>query len=192
MTLQLVLAPVEEPVNLDTEVKPHCRVEVDDDDVLLSIYIAAAREWCEDFRRQSFITQTWDLYMDSWPTLPLELHRGPVQSVTSVKYTDIDGNENTFDSAGYLVDTISEPARLVLKSSASWPTVELQEINGVVVRYVAGYGNAANDVPQSVRQAILLLTGHLYENREQTIDQSLREIPFGVRELLRPRRVMRF
>ena len=192
LRLKLITAPADEPVELVTEVKPHCRVEINDDDALLLIYMAAAREWAEDFRRQSFITQTWEIYFDTWPTLPVELPRGPVQSITHIKYTDVDGNESTFSSDNYLLDVVSEPARLTLKSTASWPTVELRELNGVYVRYVAGYGDAPTDVPQSVRQAILLLTGHLYENREQSVAEALRDIPFGVQALLRPRRVLRF
>jgi len=192
LRLKLITAPADEPVELVTEVKPHCRVEINDDDALLLIYMAAAREWAEDFRRQSFITQTWEIYFDTWPTLPVELPRGTVQSITHIKYTDVDGNESTFSSDNYLLDAVSEPARLTLKSTASWPTVELRELNGVYVRYVAGYGDAPSDVPQSVRQAILLLTGHLYENREQSVAEALRDIPFGVQALLRPRRVLRF
>ena len=118
----------------------------------------------------AFVSQTWDLYFDNWPGgdvigIPL----WPLASVTSVKYTDEDAAESTLSSSDYLVDTVSRPGRLKLKSSASWPSVTLQELNGIVVRFVAGYGDAASDVPDPIKQAILVQVGELYENREDLL-----------------------
>jgi uncharacterized phiE125 gp8 family phage protein len=57
-------------------------------------------------------------------------------------------------------------------------------INGVEIQVVVGYG-AEDAVPQEYKQAILLLLGHWYENREQvTVGEVAREIPMGVEALL--------
>jgi uncharacterized phiE125 gp8 family phage protein len=82
------------------------------------------------------------------------------------------------------VDTKSEPGRVSLAYSKSWPTTTLRPINGVCVEFEAGYGDAATDVPYRVKQAMLLLIGHLYEHREQSTEKALSEIPFGVKALL--------
>ena len=168
MPTTLVTAAAEEPVTL-TEVKQHLRVDIDDDDFYLQDLIAAARQHVEEnVLSSALITQTWDYIIDDWPGDVITLPKPPLQSVTSVKYTDEDDNELTVSSSDYRVDTDSFPGRIVLKTSASWPTVELKEFGGVVVRFVAGYGLEAA-VPPSIKAAIKLIIGDLYENRENTL-----------------------
>ena len=185
LTLKQATAPASEPVTL-AEAKLHLRVDFDDDDTLIAAQIASAREVVEAIARRALITQTWDLVLDAFPGVYyIDLPLPPLQSVTSVKYVDEDGNEHTFSSTYYIVDTYREPGRLVLASNASWPSNTLQETAGVRVRFVAGYGDDGDDVPAKFKQAILLLIGHYYEHRESVSDErSLAILPQGVRELL--------
>ena len=54
------------------------------------------------------------------------------------------------------------------------------------VRFICGYG-AAGAVPQAIKQAMLLLIGHYFNNREQTITGVMAtEIPQGADALLAP------
>ena len=181
---KLITGPVIEPVTL-AEAKAQCRVDISDDDTLITTLIGDAREYCERIDWRAYLTQTYDLYLDEFPASgEIRFPRPPLQSVTSVKYTDENGVVATLASSTYIVDTISEPARLVLKSNQSWPTVTLQQVNGVVVRFVAGW-TQASDVPRSIKRAMLLLIGHWYENREETtVGAVSRSIEFGVRALL--------
>ena len=52
------------------------------------------------------------------------------------------------------------------------------------VTWWAGYGTDSTDVPQLVKQAIMLLTAHYYERRLASDNFSTEEIPFGVTVLL--------
>lgn len=192
--LELVTAPTEEPISLE-EAKLQCRIDEDltADDQQIRDTIKAARVYCENFRRQKFITQTWDLFMDSFPgsfTLPI----GPVQSITGVYYTPDGDSEQTVNSSNYVTDLVSQPARIVLATAGRWPSDSLTPVNGVKVRFVAGYG-AATAVPDDVKAAIKLLVGHLYENREEvTVAQGLTAVrlPLGIWDLMFPDRVIRF
>lgn len=194
MVWKVQTGPTQEPVTLP-EAKAQCRVDIDDDDKLISSYIVSARRTAELIARRAFITQTIDLVMDEFPAeAELFLPCAPLQSVTHIKYTDSDGNESTFSSDSYIVDTYSEPGRVVLKTGESWPGTTLQAANGVVVRFVAGYGDDPADVPEVYRQAIQLLVGHWYENREEVVvgnvrESGLKQLPLGVRDLLRVDRV---
>lgn len=185
MALTLITAPSVEPVTT-AEAKAQVRVDINDDDTLIAAQIVAARIKAEGFLRRALVTQTWELVMDAFPgDRALEIPLPPLQSVTSIKYTDSNGNESTFSSGDYIVDTDSSPGRVVLKLDASWPGDTLQAANGVRVRFVAGYGNAGSDVPQHMRQAILLMIGHWYENREETVATgNIRTIPLGAESLL--------
>lgn len=192
MTIQT--EPAAEPVSTD-DAKLHLRVDIDDDDDLIDALVKAAREHVEIITRRALITQTWDYYLDEFPTgSVIEIPRPPLQSVTHVKYTDKDGTESTFSSASYHVDTDGEPGRIVLKYGESWPGDTLQTSNPIVVRFVAGYGESGASVPEAIIQAIKLLVGHYYENREAVYGgrgQAMM-LPSGVDALLWGYRVLRF
>lgn len=161
----VVTAPTEEPLSLD-QVKNHLRVDVGEDDVWLMGAIRAARERAEAVTGRALVTRTVEVTRDNWPAGPVWiLPQPPLQSVTSIKYTTAAGVEATFDAGNYLVDTRSTPGRVVLKTAASWPSAVLREVNGVVVRYVAGYG-LRGAVPREIVEGMLLAVGEMYENRE--------------------------
>lgn len=186
MGLKQVTEPVTEPVSLE-EAKAHLRVDGADDDALLGRLITAARRAAEQLTGRAFITQTWDLYLDVAPSFALKLPRPPLQSAIVTTYGD-DDQAVVFDASSYLVDTVCDPGRLVPKTN--WPT-GLRVANGFQVRFVAGYGAAA-DVPDDIKQGILLLVGHLYENREAVVVGTISgELPLGVKELLQPYRLLR-
>lgn len=186
MNISLVTAPTAEPVTLQ-KAKDHLRVDINDDDILIESLILLARRMSEGISNHRFITQTWDIFMDSFPggdeiILPKSL--SPLVSVTHIKYTDEDDNTSTFDSANYIYDIYSDPGRIKLTKDANWPSDPLYVVNGVEVQVVVGYGNPA-DIPQEFKQAIMLMVGHWYENREQvTVGEVAREIPMGVEALL--------
>ena len=174
--------PTVTPVTI-SEAKAHLRVDIDDDDALILSLIKAATAHCERIARRSFVTQTLDLTLDYWPAASgFCLPRPPIQSVTSITYTDEDGNSDTVSSSDYIVDTAR--GKIALKASATWPAVTLQRMAGVVIRYVAGYGAAAA-VPADFKQAVLLVTGDWYENRENMIVGTTQSsIEFSVKALL--------
>ncbi len=182
MALRLITPPAEEPITL-AQAKAHLRVDTSDEDALITSLITAAREYCESFQNRALITQTWELVLDAWPAFPVTLPLPPLQSVTSVKYTDCVGIETTWAASNYIVDTDDEMGgRIGLAYGITLPTTTLQPINGIRIRYVAGYGAAAN-VPQAVKQAMLLYIANRFENREAV------DVPEAVHLLLWPKRV---
>lgn len=184
MNLKLVTAPAAEPLTL-VECKAHLRVDSSDEDPLISSYLTAAREMCELETRRAFVTQTFELAIEDWPIdgcLPLP--RPPLQSVISITYWTSDNTQLTLSAADYLVDTVSEPGVVRLGYNKRWPSATLRPGPAITLRYVAGYGLAAA-VPQRYTQAILLLTGHFYENREQVATGvTVVQMPDAVRWLL--------
>lgn len=189
MALILVTGPTAEPVTLG-EAKLHLRVDIDDDDDLIEALIAAAREYVERLCRPqlALITQTWTLVLDETPGDTITLRPYPLQSVSSIKTISDAGVEATYSSSGYQVDTSSEPGRVRLKSGYSWPSTTLQALNGFQVTFLAGFGDDPSEVPQQIRQAVLLLIGHWYENREVQITTGAvpASLAFTVMALLAP------
>ena len=73
----------------------------------------------------------------------------------------------------------------------SWPKPG-RTANGIEIAFVAGYGDAAADVPAPIRQAILLLVAHWHEHREPVeIGAAKPPCPSTVSELLQPYRWVR-
>lgn len=194
MSLTIVTPPAEEPVTL-TEAKNHLRVDLTDDDSLISALIVAAREHAEAITRRAFITQTLKLSMDAFPVNngPIYVPMPPLQSVNSLKYFNTGGVEQTLtEGTDYLVDNESEPGRITPAPDTGWPATQNRP-NAVSVEFVAGFGDASK-VPQGIKQAILLMVGHWYENREAVTMQgnNAGELPMAVDSLLMMHRIWRF
>jgi uncharacterized phiE125 gp8 family phage protein len=166
--------------------------DVTEDD-LISALITAAREYCEGFTGRALATQTLEAYPQRFPRVnEIELPCPPLQSVTSVKYTDSDGDETTMTAdTDYIVDTDSTVGRIVLPYAGTWPAATLYTVNPIKIRYVAGY----TTIPRSIKQAMLLLIGHWYANREAVLigqGTMSKEIEFAVKALLSMYRVRFF
>jgi uncharacterized phiE125 gp8 family phage protein len=185
VSLSVITPPASEPVTL-SEAKAHLRVEVSTDDALITALIAAAREHAEAVTARAFLPQTLEARWDEWPTT-LALPRAPVASVSSVKYLDADGVEQTLSGQDYRVDLASIPPRITPTYGTLWP--EAQAVTGAVaVRFVAGYANAGA-VPAAIKQAMLLLVAHLYENRAAAVERALTTAPLAYDALLAPYRI---
>jgi uncharacterized phiE125 gp8 family phage protein len=184
---KVTVDPAVEPVTL-VEAKSHLRVDHTDEDDLISILIQVAREMVEKHTNRSLITQTRVIKLDGFPWGDtLRLTDGPVSSITSIYYDD-DADANTLlASSLYWTDLDSNIPRVRVKSS--FPST-YDKPNAVQITYVAGYGADGSYVPQPLKQAMLLILGHLYENRQQVIvsgsTSGALEIPFGANALMSP------
>lgn len=194
MALSLVSGPVAEPLSL-AEAKLHLRETRDGQNAIITALITAARQQCESITRRALISQTWDLYLPAFPAAgqAIEVPLSPLASVESITYVDADGVTQTWDAADYTVDAVTEPGLIVPAYSKSYPSVRVIP-NAVKVRFIAGYGAAA-DVPEGIKQAMRMLIGHMYVNRESVkVGQGfiLSIIPHGVDFLLADYRVYKF
>jgi len=158
--LKLVTAPTVEPVTL-SEVKAHAVIGHDLDDTLLAIMISAAREHGESLTGRSWAPKTLEVVMDEFPAGAIELPASPITAVTSVKYLDADGVEQTMPDTDYTVDADSLVGRVVAVDE--WPETD-DTVNAVRVRYEAGF--PAGSIPSALKQWLLIRVATLYEHRE--------------------------
>ena len=186
MDWKVTTAPASEPITL-ANAKLHLRVDHSADDDLITALIKAARRWCELYQNRAYITQTITARLDSFSDT-IALPKPPLISVTSVKYYDSNGDQQTLDSSYYDVDTTSTPGKITLAYGMSWPTI--RDVHHCIeIIYSSGYGAAA-DVPETVTQAMYLLIGHLYEHRESVSEIKLEEVPMGIKSLLDLERII--
>lgn len=160
------------------------RISGSSEDSLVAGFITAARIYCENAQHRAYVSQTWDLYLDDWPRGPIVIPLPPLQSVTSITSYLTGGTAATVATTVYQVDSASEPGRIDLAYGQGWPGDSLRQLNGFVVRFVAG-GTVA-DVAETHKLAIKELAAHYYEHREAVADgqEVMREIPLGLQSLL--------
>ena len=188
MGLTQTVGPTIEPVTL-AEMKLHLRVDEIDEDTLIESLITAARESAETFTWRQFITATYELTLDTFPGV-IYLPRPILQSVTSITYVDSDSAEQTVDEDTYVVKTDSVIGEVYPAYGESWPTCR-GFTDDITVTFKDGYGDAASDVPDSLKAAIRLFVGHLYENREATVVGTIvATLPLAVESLLWNNRVV--
>ena len=187
-SLQLKTAAVNLPLSLG-EVKASLSILDSDDkkDANLMGTLRACVLACERYTRRTFITTTWTMFRDRFPgralpwwdgvremadteltdlTESIIVPRPPLLTVVSVKAHKQDDSTTTVVATDYIVDTASEPGRIALKVSKTWPTDALRAINGVEIEFTAGYGPTGSDVPAPIREAILHCVGDAHNNRE--------------------------
>jgi uncharacterized phiE125 gp8 family phage protein len=161
MPLKLITPPAVEPIGLE-EIQNFLRIDSEPDVTILTDMIITARKQAEIITGRQLITATWELRLDRFAEI-LELPRPPLQSVSSVKYLDEAGTEQTFTD--YLVDDYSEPARVLPAYGYTWPVAQAVP-NAVRIVFICGYGDADTDVPEPIRNWMKTFIGSLYENRE--------------------------
>jgi hypothetical protein len=170
--LQRTLDPVVEPVCLAV-MKNYLRVDIDDDDDLINSLISMARERAEDLTGRCLIAQEWTFSFDRFPFwygqesgvffsgefmhhrhrhsmfrsdhYAIILPRGPVLSVESITYKDLNGDVQTLDPILYEVDLLSQPARIRTVYNGSWP-VALWDTNSITIKFIAGYQQTVTEV----------------------------------------------
>lgn len=214
MKISLVtLAPTLEPVSLQ-EAKRQVRIDASNtiyDDELRDM-IAQARAWIERRYSIALITQNrqqrQDNFYESFDRYPLDgvasqryytrfpvkLLYNPVQSITSVKYTDTNGVQQTlvagtdYSTAGLMTPVVG--AQDITTASIypvnSWPTFKWIP-ESVVINYVSGFGDDATYVPGPIKRAILYVVSHYFENRLEegtTSDRLMFQLVNGVERIM--------
>lgn len=182
-------------ITLD-EAKQHLNVEHSDDDVLITRYVLAAIAFAEARTERTLRVRRYKAFGPCRPDQGVQLLYGPVRQIESVQYTDTDGAVQTLGTDLWQTLPYNGYQLLHFYDSPPWPKYGL--LDAVSVTYLAGYGqqpgttpdvngfpyilplvlgysgNAiqtdVNDrLPDNIRQAIYMLIGHWYENRETAV-----------------------
>ena len=171
------------PLFTTAEAKDFLKVDTTADDTLIDNLIKAATQSCQIYTNQYFLNTVVEQYSDKW-TEVYTLYKSPVSTITHIKYYDTNNVEQTYNPDNYILDDVSKPARIGLAVDATLPDLA-DRINAVHVKYTVGYGTASSDVPDGIKQAVLLTLGNWYENRQSVITgRTATELPLSSQYLL--------
>ena len=181
----LVTPAAVSPVSLD-DMKEHLRVDGADENALIQAYINACASslGSEGELGQALTTETWD---ESFKNPPKDVYLSvlPARSIVSVTYYDRDNVQQTATLSDF---TLYSSDRWAFVRSDNWPGT-YDRPDAITIRYTAGFGDDAADVPLEVVQAVKLIVAHWYQNRENTSELNMKEIPRAASHLLGLRRV---
>jgi uncharacterized phiE125 gp8 family phage protein len=183
MALVMVTPPEAVPVSLQ-EMKAQVNYFDPDQDAIIVGYIRAAVDYIEQTSGLRLIDQTWAYSTDGWSSWNgyIRLPIAPVQSITEITYLDTTGAPTVLPPGNYAF----RGERITLSPGATWPAA-LIGLDIVTITFLVGYGPDHNYVPESLRQAIQMLAGYWFAQREAASsgpDALVANVPFGVTEIL--------
>lgn len=169
-----------------SEFKTHARVYHTQDDTYIATLILVATQCIEHETRRALINRSFTLQLEGFPAGgEIILPRSPLSTVSSVTYTDAAGATQTLSASDYNTYSVNGVGRVVLKSTASWPTTQGTGALDVSVNFTAGYGATSASVPVALKQAVLLWATHWYDNRTSVnVGNLVTELPMTVQRLI--------
>lgn len=190
----VITGPQQPPVSVEYA-RRHIKALMHSDDVMIAMWIDAARSFFEEITGRQIITATREIWLDAFPTgtCKIELPKPPLQDVVSVLYVAGDGTVTSFDDA-------SSPATVLWQAKApqgeyagpgwiepvygsQWPTARA-EGGAVRIQYTCGYGDDETDVPPLVTGALCYLIANYDLFRTPSTEAKLNDVPYGIRAIL--------
>lgn len=170
--------------------KKQSRVVHAQEDDLIKDKIIAAIGIYEDYTGIALSESTYKMGLDECPkNRIIFITPCPLKSVTSIKFYDSMGALQTMEDTNYVIDDLSEPARIELRIA---PMTE-KRINAVQIEYVCGKNYTADNLPGKAKAAIMMLAGHMYENREEVVTGTIvSKVPMAAQDLMDFDRIKQF
>lgn len=151
---------------------------------LINDFIISAELYIEEYTNNILLDKIFDVYFDGFYS-SLILPYNPVSNIESIKYYDIDNNENILSTDVYDYDFTKLYGEISLKYEQNWPSTVLRTVKPIVVRFTAGFGSDSSSIPKMLKIAALLLISDMYENRVTQLPIKLYE-NMTVKNLLGP------
>ena len=166
--------------------KSHLRVEHSSDDALITSLITSSQEvvqkYTGDFMQRTAVNFYSDTFMDF-----MDLHGGTDLNILGLNYINAVSGTTVAAIADYQLDGKSYPSRLRMMRI---PDDVKDQLNAVTVQTISGFDT--DDRPQALEVAMLLIIGHLYENRQDVGRFKHHEIPMASKYLMEPYRLKSF
>ena len=193
--MERLLTPATADLLTLSAVKAHVREEdsFTGNDAVLTALMAAGVEQVRQIVSKPLLLETWVATFSKADALgQLILTRSPFVSVTSVAvlrsgaYVDLTAETDYVVRQLSIERTAVRPPRTSTGATGSFGQVDDDE-EAFKVTYVAGYGEAASDVPAPIVAAALLYIADLYQTREASRQANIVDNPAAMR-LLSPYR----
>jgi uncharacterized phiE125 gp8 family phage protein len=176
MALTLHTKAALQPIAL-ADAKQHLRVDIADEDALISALIDAATQSAEHIMGRAIMPQKWLLTADKFDAV-MRLEKPTVTVIDSIKYVDTSGALVTLSPSAYQGVLASSYAAYVIPAFGQvWPETR-QQPEAVQIVFSCGYADAAS-VPAAIIAWIKLCLGAMHENRSLATDRPTHSLGFA-------------
>jgi len=189
------------------EAKTHLRVTHSAEDTYIGTLIKVATTFAEKYCASAFVDTTYKMTMENWQDVfvsnstpvggfyspytglsQILLPKSPISSVSSITYYDTDNAQQTWASSNYnVLNPENQKGFIEVADGSEYPSIYSRG-NAITITFISGYGAAASDVPDTIKQAVLLIIGNLYEKREDMVHR----MPTSAEYLLEPFRIWEY
>lgn len=175
------VAPTATPISV-LEAKANLRIEDNDEDGLITSLIdrAVAVVDAEGQLGKAMVTQTWSQAFHAPGGRVFT--KIPAATLVSASYYDTSNNSQSLTIGDYNLLIHPDWSFICPDEGVSWPTTYSRP-DAITFIFTAGYG-AATAVPDNIKQALILLVSHWYENRQPVNIGSISTLPFGFDDLI--------
>ena len=167
-----------------------------DEQAEITRMISAATEYCENYTNRKWTTGSRMEHFDSFNYSALRKNQGMylpggnISAITSITYFDSLFVQQTLDASKYRLVGAPNIAYVYPAMGEQWPTDVAHEPLHIEVTYQL---DGSVSVPTSVKQAVLLVLGSLYEYREDGVVENavsaVVKAPKAANDLLNPYRI---
>jgi len=187
---KLILPPTASVMTV-AEAKARLAIETTEDDSLIQVMINSAEDFCQQYTGRYFLEQTAEYSLDELQ-IDLKYLEIPSHSATNillVEYINESNIEVTLPLSGFYIDYQGMPLRVAPVDL--WPTIRKKGFNNMTFTVVEGFGPTSASVPDAIINAVALLVGHQYKNRESVVVGTIAAtLPMGVTSFLDKYRVV--
>lgn len=146
-------------------------------DAVLIAQLRAALAAVEGETGKVILPRTFKYVVTAWRDVARQvLPVAPVSMVQSLVITDLNDGEEVIDAGTYRLLADAQSPEIFARGW-SLPTIPVGGTAEIV--FDAGYGAGWDDAPGDLRQAVLMLAAHHYENRSASTEKA-RALPMGV------------
>lgn len=161
-----------------SDAKAHLRVTSSAEDALITALISAACDFIGEYSGRVLASETWKIMETGFFGL-VKLPKSPVIAITEIGYYDTEGAAHVAVLGDFGLVSGDDWSYLAPNSGKSWPISDTARLDGAWITFTAGY----TVLPAALRQAVLLMVGHYYNNRE-AIGVAQVELPLAVESLV--------
>lgn len=157
----LITDAITEVVTL-AEIKAFLRIDGNDFDNILTLFIKVSRQIGEKITGREFVEKEFKTYLDYFPSsnyCGIELRKSKLKSITSIQYYDESNVLQTLNANDYYFTDSPEYSSIYLKKDKSFPNT-YDKKQAVIITFKADYPNR----PEAIKQACLSVCSYLFEN----------------------------
>lgn len=156
--------PLESPV-FASELVRYARL--DSDDPMIETVLLSATSAVFSFLKQDLMTRTWKLTYRDWPSVGAPYynqiyHRGySLRHCIELPYTNLVSIDSVLLGGEASTDYLVNSGKPYVLEFDNFYTSNDDE-NAIEITYKAGFGDSTADVPQPIRNAIMMAAGYIH------------------------------